>query len=269
MKPVEPLAPGASIARVQSPAPGLQQHRAVRSWRKRSLDVIIAASGLLLLWPLLLVIAVAVRSGLGRPILFIQERPGLAGQPFRLRKFRTMRDARDREGRVLADAERLTRLGRFLRASSLDELPELWNVLTGDMSLVGPRPWLMEYLPHYTPEQQRRHEVRPGITGWAQVHGRNAASWDERLRLDVWYVEHWSSGLDLAILLRTAWTVVRREGISAAGHATMPRLDTAQAARGTPAVAATSAPLSGPPVIALASAGDDTDKSSQKPGKCP
>jgi sugar transferase EpsL len=181
--------------------------------------------GLLALWPLLLLVALAVRIGLGSPVLFVQERPGVGGRPFRLRKFRTMRNATDRDGKPLGDDKRLTYLGRFLRSCSLDELPELWNVLTGDMSLVGPRPWLMEYLAHYTPEQMRRHEVRPGITGWAQVNGRNAASWEERLRLDVWYVDHWSFWLDLRILLRTVWTVIRREGISAEGHATMPRFD--------------------------------------------
>jgi lipopolysaccharide/colanic/teichoic acid biosynthesis glycosyltransferase len=201
------------------------RHPALGSWCKRTVDVGIAAAGLLTLWPVLLLTALLVRLHLGRPVLFTQERPGLHGQPFRLHKFRTMRNAHDPTGRPLPDAERLTRLGRFLRASSLDELPELWNVLRGDMSLVGPRPWLMDYLPHYTPEQMRRHEVRPGITGWAQVHGRNAASWEERLRLDVWYVDHWSLWLDLRILLRTAWTVVQREGISAEGHATSPRFD--------------------------------------------
>lgn len=192
---------------------------------KRMLDVCASLLGLLFLWPLILVMALLVRILLGSPVFFVQQRPGLHGQPFALWKFRTMRDALGADGQPLTDGERLTRFGRFLRASSLDELPELWNVLKGDMSLVGPRPWLMEYLPHYTPEQMRRHEVRPGITGWAQVNGRNAASWDERLRLDVWYVDHWSFWLDLRILLRTIWTVVRREGISAEGHATMPRFD--------------------------------------------
>ena len=192
---------------------------------KRLFDIIGSLFALAVLWPLLLGTVLLVRLSLGRPAFFVQERPGLHGRPFRLRKFRTMLDALDRDGRPLPDAQRLTRLGRFLRATSIDELPELWNVLVGDMSLVGPRPWLMEYLPHYTPEQGRRHEVRPGITGWAQVNGRNAASWEERLRLDVWYVDHWSLWLDLRILLRTAWTVVRRDGISAVGHATMPRFD--------------------------------------------
>lgn len=185
----------------------------------------IAGIALAFSWPMLLVIAAAIRLTLGSPVLFTQSRPGLHGRPFNLRKFRTMRDVRDPTGRLLSDGERLTRLGCFLRASSMDELPELWNVLVGEMSLVGPRPLLMEYLPHYTPEQMRRHEVKPGITGWAQVNGRNAASWEERLRLDVWYVDHWSLWLDLRILLRTVWTVLRREGISAAGHATMPRFD--------------------------------------------
>lgn len=180
---------------------------------------------LMVLWPLLLLITALVWLLLGSPVYFRQSRPGLAGIPFRLIKFRTMSNTVGKDGRPLSDAERLTGFGRFLRASSLDELPELWNVLMGDMSMVGPRPWLMEYLPHYTLEQMRRHEVRPGITGWAQVNGRNAASWEERLRLDVWYVDHWSFWLDLRILLRTVWTVFRREGISAEGHATMPRFD--------------------------------------------
>lgn len=202
----------------------------MRGISKRLLDVFGAVLGLIVLSPLLLLIVLLLRLTIGRPVFFVQKRPGLGARPFRLRKFRTMRDAIDGAGLPLPDAERLTRLGKFLRTTSLDELPELWNVLTGDMSLVGPRPWLMEYLPHYTPEQMRRHEVRPGITGWAQVNGRNAASWAERLRLDVWYVDHWSFWLDLRILLRTAWTVVRREGISAEGHATMPRFDERQGA---------------------------------------
>lgn len=208
---------------------------------KRLLDIVGSLCGLAVLWPLLLGVAIAVRLALGGPVFFVQERPGLHGRPFRLRKFRTMRSAFDSTGRPLPDAERLTRVGRFLRATSIDELPELWNVLIGDMSLVGPRPWLMEYLPHYTPEQARRHEVRPGITGWAQVNGRNAASWEERLRLDVWYVDHWSLWLDLRILIRTAWTVIRRDGISAAGHATMPRFDEGRANVSEPGDNATSA----------------------------
>ena len=195
---------------------------------KRFFDFIVALLGLLLLSPLLTFVSIIIWCRLGRPILFTQKRPGLHGRPFLLRKFRTMRDAVGDDGHLLPDALRMTRLGCFLRATSVDELPELWNVLIGDMSLVGPRPWLMEYLPHFTAEQQRRHEVRPGITGWAQINGRNEASWDERLRLDIWYVDHWSMWLDLRILLRTAWIVVRREGISAAGHATMTRFDLGQ-----------------------------------------
>jgi sugar transferase EpsL len=190
---------------------------------KRGLDVVASALGLAVLSPVLLGTALAVRMRMGSPVLFRQTRPGLHGRPFTMYKFRTMRGERDARGELLSDAERLTPLGRFLRASSLDELPELINVLRGDMSLVGPRPLLMEYLPLYTPEQARRHEVRPGITGWAQVNGRNAISWDEKFRLDVWYVEHAGIGLDLRILLRTVLGVLRREGISHGGEATMPR----------------------------------------------
>jgi lipopolysaccharide/colanic/teichoic acid biosynthesis glycosyltransferase len=167
------------------------------------------------------VVAVAVRLRLGRPVLFRQQRVGQHDVPFEVVKFRTMRDALDGRGRPLPDEERLTSLGRWLRATSLDELPELWNVLRGDMSLVGPRPLPVAYLPRYTERERRRHEVRPGITGWAQVNGRNLVDWDDRLELDVWYVEHRSLALDLRILWRTARAVVRREGISAEGHATM------------------------------------------------
>ncbi len=189
---------------------------------KRVFDFSAAALGLLLLAPLLLVLAVLVRVKLGSPVLFVQERPGRGGRLFHLLKFRTMTDGRDAAGQLLPDAQRLTPFGRWLRASSLDELPELWNVLRGDMSLVGPRPLLVRYLPRYSPEQARRHEVRPGITGWAQINGRNALNWDEKFRLDVWYVDHRTLGLDLTILCRTVWKVVRREGIAAAGEATMP-----------------------------------------------
>jgi len=192
-----------------------------RSWGKRFLDLIGAGIGLLLLAPLMLLVTILVRMFLGPPVLFRQQRPGLHGKPFTLYKFRTMTDARDAQGNLLPDEQRLTRLGRFLRSTSLDELPELWNVLKGDMSLVGPRPLLMEYLPLYTPEQFRRHEVRPGITGWAQIHGRNALSWEERFALDVWYVDHVSLWLDLKILLLTPWKVIAREGISQPGHATV------------------------------------------------
>jgi lipopolysaccharide/colanic/teichoic acid biosynthesis glycosyltransferase len=164
-----------------------------------------------------------VRRRLGSPVLFSQVRPGLHGKPFRMYKFRTMTDARDADGNLLPDAERLTDFGKWLRASSLDELPELINVLRGEMSLVGPRPLLMEYLPLYSPEQARRHEARPGITGWAQINGRNAISWDDKFALDVWYVDHQGVWLDVRILALTVWRVLRREGISAAGEATMPK----------------------------------------------
>ena len=188
---------------------------------KRLFDLALTIPGLVLVSPLLGLLALLVRWRLGRPVLFRQTRPGLHGQPFELCKFRTMTDARDAAGRLLPDAERLTRLGRLLRASSLDELPELWNVIRGDMSLVGPRPLLMAYLPLYTPEQARRHELPPGITGWAQVHGRNALTWQDKFTLDIWYVDHVSLSLDMKILLLTLWKVLRREGISQQGQATM------------------------------------------------
>jgi len=188
---------------------------------KRLLDIIVAAVGLIVLAPVLLVVALLVRADLGSPVLFRQVRPGLNGDPFRMIKFRTMRDAYDASGNPLSDADRLTAFGKFLRAASLDELPELWNVLTGDMSLVGPRPLLMEYLPRYSAEQYRRHEMRPGITGWAQVNGRNALGWPEKFALDVWYVDNQSLWLDLKILVMTGLKVVMRDGISAEGEATM------------------------------------------------
>lgn len=187
---------------------------------KRCLDLALTVPALLLLWPVFLLVALLVRINLGGPVLFRQTRPGLHGRPFEIVKFRTMRDAAGPDGRPLPDAERLTRFGRFLRAASLDELPELWNVLKGDMSLVGPRPLLMRYLERYTPRQARRHEVRPGITGWAQVHGRNAISWEEKFELDVWYVEHRSAMLDFRILWLTLVAVLRREGVNKPGHAT-------------------------------------------------
>lgn len=187
---------------------------------KRILDVMMAIVALTLAAPVLLVVAVLVRIFLGSPVLFSQVRPGLNGVPFRMVKFRTMRDASDTSARLLSDAERLTSFGRALRSTSLDELPELWNVLKGDMSLVGPRPLLMEYLPLYSPVQARRHETRPGITGWAQVNGRNAIGWDEKFRLDVWYVDNQSLLLDLRILLMTVWKVFRRSEINQAGQAT-------------------------------------------------
>lgn len=188
---------------------------------KRCADIGVAAVALLVAAPLLLLVALAVHVNLGSPVLFRQRRPGLNGRPFTMVKFRTMRDANGRDGRPLPDTERLTPFGKLLRSTSLDELPELWNVLHGEMSLVGPRPLLMEYLDRYTPEQARRHEVRPGVTGWAQVHGRNALSWEERFRLDVWYVEHRSLRLDLQILIRTFSMVLCRTGVTANGEATM------------------------------------------------
>lgn len=188
---------------------------------KRQLDLVIALFLLVLLSPLLLVVALAIRLRLGRPILFTQVRPGLYGRPFVMYKFRTMREAHDASGRPLPDADRLTALGRLLRSTSLDELPELLNVVKGDMSLVGPRPLLMQYWTRYTPEQRRRHDVQPGITGWAQVNGRNALSWEERFALDLWYVEHQSWRLDLRILLLTIRQVMLRRGISHEGQATM------------------------------------------------
>ena len=188
---------------------------------KRLFDFVTALVVLLLFSPLLLLLALSVRFAIGSPVLFRQSRPGLHGKPFTLLKFRTMTDARDEHGNPLADELRLTAFGRFLRHSSLDELPELWNVLKGDMSLVGPRPLLMEYLPLYSAFQARRHEVRPGVTGWAQVNGRNELDWDERLRMDVWYVDHQSFWLDLKILWMTVFKVLRSEGVTQKGHATV------------------------------------------------
>ena len=192
---------------------------------KRVFDLLAAILGLLLLAVPLALLAWQVRRKLGSPVFFSQVRPGLHGKPFLMVKFRTMTDERDADGALLSDAQRLTAFGRFLRASSLDELPELWNVLCGEMSLVGPRPLLMEYLPLYTPEQARRHEVRPGITGWAQVNGRNEISWDDKFALDVWYVDHRSLLLDIRILWLTVRKVLVRDGISAPGDATMPKFD--------------------------------------------
>ncbi len=187
---------------------------------KRLFDLLFTTLALVILSPFLLITAVLVRIFHGKPVIFAQKRPGYQGMPFSIYKFRTMTDARDRNGNLRPDAERLTRLGRFLRSSSLDELPELFNVLRGEMSIVGPRPLLMQYLERYTPEQARRHEVLPGITGWAQVNGRNALTWDDKFRLDVWYVDHWSLWLDIRIIFLTIWKVFKREGISQPGHAT-------------------------------------------------
>jgi lipopolysaccharide/colanic/teichoic acid biosynthesis glycosyltransferase len=193
-----------------------------RRYGKQLLDLTLTLPALALSLPALAVIAALVRLDLGAPVLFRQMRPGLNGRPFPLIKFRTMTDARDASGQLLPDEQRLTPLGRALRRLSLDELPELLNVLRGEMSLVGPRPLLARYLDRYTPAQARRHEVRPGITGWAQVHGRNALTWEEKFALDVWYVDHVSLWLDLSILWRTLLVVLRREGISAPDHSTMP-----------------------------------------------
>jgi lipopolysaccharide/colanic/teichoic acid biosynthesis glycosyltransferase len=190
---------------------------------KRVFDLVASMSLSLVLLPLIGILAVCVALALGRPILFRQRRPGLHGRPFEMIKFRTMRNAFDASGQPLPDRERMTSFGRFLRNSSLDELPELWNVLKGEMSLVGPRPLLMEYLPLYNPEQARRHEVRPGITGWAQINGRNAISWEDKFKLDVWYVGNLSLWLDIKILWLTLQKVIVRDGISAEGEVTMPK----------------------------------------------
>lgn len=192
-----------------------------RRYGKRLFDVGAAALALLVLWPVIAVVAVLVRLFLGAPMLFRQVRPGLGGRPFTLLKFRTLADVRDAAGRPLPDAQRVTALGRLLRATSLDELPQLVNVLVGDMSLVGPRPLLMQYLSRYSPEQRRRHEVRPGVTGWAQINGRNALTWGEKFRHDVWYVDHVSFALDVTILLRSVWVVVRGLGVSQSGRVTV------------------------------------------------
>ena len=190
---------------------------------KRTFDIVASASALVVLSPVLAITAYKVKKELGSPVLFRQTRPGLHGRPFKMIKFRTMKDATDKEGNALPDSERLTDFGKKLRASSLDELPELWNVLKGDMSLVGPRPLLMEYLPLYSAEQAKRHNVRPGVTGYAQVNGRNSLSWEDKFKLDTWYVEHQSFLLDMKILLKTVKKVIIKDGISAEGEATMTR----------------------------------------------
>lgn len=190
---------------------------------KRFVDIIISLIAIFILIPLLTIVALFSMAKIGFPIFFRQQRPGFQGLPFSMFKLRTMTDARDVEGNPMPDSDRLTAYGRFLRSTSIDELPELWNVLKGDMSLVGPRPLLMEYLPLYSAEQQRRHDVRPGITGWAQVNGRNAISWEEKFILDIWYVDNRSLALDLKILWLTVQQVVVRHGVNAAGSSTMPR----------------------------------------------
>lgn len=200
---------------------------------KRTFDIVVSGLAVVILWPFVAAIALLVRWRLGSPVLFRQTRPGKNARPFEMLKFRTMTDARDGEGRLLPDVDRLTPFGRLLRSTSLDELPELWNVLKGDMSLVGPRPLLMEYLPLYSSEQARRHEIRPGLTGWAQVNGRNALSWEQKFALDVWYVDHRSFWLDIQIIARTISGVLKRSGISAEGEATMPRFSGSQGKEGS------------------------------------
>lgn len=190
---------------------------------KRLFDLIFAVTLLVVFLPVIIVLTVTIRMFLGRPVIFTQLRPGLKGKPFSVYKFRTMTDKRNSIGELLPDVERMTRFGQFLRSTSLDELPGLWNVIQGDMSVVGPRPLLMEYLPLYNPDQARRHDVKPGLTGWAQVNGRNAINWDEKFRLDIWYVDNWSLWLDIKIILMTIKKVILRNDISAKGEATMPK----------------------------------------------
>lgn len=195
---------------------------------KRTLDICGALGGLIAFAPIMLVVAIGVRRTMGSPVLFRQRRPGLNEKPFDILKFRSMKNATDKHGTPLSDAERLTRFGAMLRNFSLDELPQLINILKGEMSIVGPRPLLFEYFPYYTPTEMRRHEVKPGVTGWAQIHGRNNLNWDERLAMDVWYVDHWSVWLDIKIILRTVMLVIKREGVTTDGHATFLRLDDAR-----------------------------------------
>lgn len=195
---------------------------------KRAVDLILGITALILLSPILLITAILVSRKLGSPIFFTQVRPGKNGKPFKMVKFRTMRDAIDAQGNPLPDAERLTPFGRRLRSTSIDELPELWNVIKGEMSLVGPRPLLMEYLPLYSPEQATRHDLKPGMTGWAQINGRNAISWEDKFKLDTWYVQHQSLWLDIKIMALTVKKVLVRDGISAEGEATMTRFTGSQ-----------------------------------------
>ena len=227
---VDGHAGSAQAARV----PGSRQ-RGLPLLAKRAIDCAVAGAALLATAPVLAGAALAVRATMGSPVLFRQKRPGLYGKPFEVVKLRTMSNARDATGRLRTDAERLTAVGRFIRATSLDELPQLWTVLRGDMSLVGPRPLMMQYLERYSPEQARRHDVLPGITGWAQIHGRNAVAWDERFALDVWYVDHWTVALDLEIVARTVVTVVSGRGVSEDGHATKPEFMGSAAHSGTSA----------------------------------
>ena len=193
----------------------------MRHFIKRLFDIISSAAGLIVISPLLLILAVLVRLKLGSPVLFRQQRPGLGGKAFVIYKFRTMTDQRDASGNLLPDDQRLPAFGQFLRSTSFDELPELFNVLKGDMSIVGPRPLMMKYLSRYSPEQARRHEVKPGITGWAQINGRNTVSWEDKFKLDVWYVDNWTFWLDMKIIFKTIWSVIVKEGITQQGRATM------------------------------------------------
>jgi sugar transferase EpsL len=222
-RPLPPTRHGCPATPESSPAASVAKQGLPARCLTRVLDATVAGAILAACAPLLGLVALLIRWKMGGPVLFRQRRPGLHGRPFLLYKFRTMNDARGPDGQLLDDGQRLTALGRFLRHTSLDELPQLWNVMRGEMSLVGPRPLLMEYLDYYTPEQARRHEVKPGITGWAQIHGRNAITWEEKFALDGWYVAHASIGLDLRILLATVLKVARSEGISAAAHSTMPK----------------------------------------------
>jgi len=219
------------LEKVGTATPTSLAHRHRALFVKRLFDAISSLIALIILTPAMIGIALAIWCSLGRPILFSQIRPGLRGRPFRLIKFRTMADARDARGRTLPDGERLTAFGRFLRSTSLDELPELLNVLTGDMSLVGPRPLLMEYLPYYNSNQNRRHEVKPGITGWAQISGRNALTWEEKFSFDIWYIDNYSFWLDIETLFKTFWVVLKGRGVSASDHVTMPRFDEMMAKR--------------------------------------
>lgn len=199
----------------------MREKKLYQKYIKRLLDILLSGGALLVLWPVLAVLAVLVRTKLGSPVIFCQERPGRDEKIFKLHKFRSMTDARDENGELLSDEVRLTKFGRLLRSTSLDELPELWNIFRGDMSLVGPRPLLVKYLPLYNEEQRRRHDVTPGLTGWAQVNGRNAITWEEKFELDVWYVDHISFALDVKIIWQTVKAVLCRQGISAENSATM------------------------------------------------
>ena len=198
---------------------------------KRLLDITGALVGILLLSPVMLATAIGVRITMGAPVIFRQTRPGLRTEPFSIYKFRSMKSGHDDHGRILSDTDRLTAFGTFIRNYSLDELPQFFNILKGEMSFVGPRPLLFDYFPYYTPTEMRRHEVKPGVSGWAQIHGRNNLNWDDRLAMDVWYVDHWSVWLDIKIILKTILTVIKREGVTTDGHATFLRLDDARRER--------------------------------------